>query len=239
MKNALIVGGANGIGLSMALNLVNYNKIYVLDIERPKIDLPDNIEYVYFNLLENPFSDLNKFQEINTLFISAGIGKLELFKDSNEKYIDDIFRINAIGPIKIVKKFIDQLNSTEKDFYCGIMVSIAGWLASPFFSLYSSTKAALHMFIEALNSELDRNGSNNRITEISPGKIDGTSFYGGETDLESLKDLTVSIIENIFGKRLLYIPSYDTVFKNVIERYNLDHHKFGLESYDYKNNRKK
>jgi NADP-dependent 3-hydroxy acid dehydrogenase YdfG len=56
----------------------------------------------------------------------------------------------------------------KTDFYCGIMVSIAGFMSSPFFSVYGATKAALKIFIESVNVELIKSGTSNRILNISP-----------------------------------------------------------------------
>ena len=60
------------------------------------------------------------------------------------------------------KHLIDKLE-VANDFYCGVMVSIAGFMSSPFFSLYGATKAALKVFIESVNVELEKAGSPNRI----------------------------------------------------------------------------
>lgn len=37
-------------------------------------------------------------------------------------------------------------------------------------------------------------------------------------------------------KRVLFIPHYEEVFKNVLERYHKDFREEGLHSYDYKLN---
>ncbi len=63
------------------------------------------------------------------------------------------------------------------------MVSIAGFMSSPFFSLYGATKASLKIFIESVNVELEKAGAVNRILNVSPGSIKGTSFNSGKTDL--------------------------------------------------------
>ena len=117
------------------------------------------------------------------------------------------------------------------------MVSIAGRLSSPLFSVYSATKAALSKFIEAVNVELDVQGSKNRILEVSPGSLKGTGFTGGPSQPELTATLADEIICRAENHEELFIPLYEEVFKDVIARYEADAHKYGVESYWYKKKR--
>ena len=141
--------------------------------------------------------------------------------------------MNTISVLRIIKHFYDKLLSKE-DFYCSVMVSIAGFMSSPFFSLYGATKAALKIFIESVNVELEKEGTNNRILNVSPGSIAGTSFNHGKTDLTITKSLAEEIIAKMETKEDLFIPKYNEVFHDVLERYHIDFRKEGLHSYDYK-----
>lgn len=237
MKKILIVGGANGIGLSMAHVLADRTeteKVYVVD----KAILADEfqhekIESVQFDLTFQNYAVFDQFQDIDGLIITAGFGRLALFKDIPEEMIATYFNVNTIPVIRIIKHFYDKLLS-KKDFYCGVMVSIAGFMSSPFFSLYGATKAALKIFIESVNVELEKAGTSNRILNVSPGSIAGTSFNKGRTDLNVTADLAKDIISKIEEKEDLFIPKYDKVFHDVLERYHNDFRKEGLHSYEYK-----
>ena len=116
------------------------------------------------------------------------------------------------------------------------MVSISGYLSSPFFSVYGASKAALRSFIESVNVELEKNGSTNRILNVSPGSIKGTSFNNGATDLSQTAALADAIIEKLHNREDLFIPQYDEIFRNVLERYHADFREEGRRSYDYKLN---
>ena len=116
------------------------------------------------------------------------------------------------------------------------MTSISGRIASPLFSIYSATKSALFRGIEAINAELAMTGSSNRILEISPGSIKGTSFNGGTTDVDKITGLASSIISAMKNHDEVLIPEYDTIYHNVIERYTNNPHQFSAESYTYKIN---
>ena len=41
-RNALIVGGANGIGLAIAYQLADYDRVYIIDKATPEEALPAN-----------------------------------------------------------------------------------------------------------------------------------------------------------------------------------------------------
>lgn len=237
MKRILIVGGANGIGLSMAHVLAGRTeteKVYVVDKAALAEEFRhEKIESVLFDLTSQDYAIFDRFQDIDGLIITAGFGRLALFKDIPEEMIATYFNVNTIPVIRIIKHFYDKLLSQE-DFYCGVMVSIAGFMSSPFFSLYGATKAALKIFIESVNVELEKAGTSNRILNVSPGSIAGTSFNQGKTDLTITKSLAEEIIAKMVTKEDLFIPKYEEVFHEVLERYHADFRKEGLHSYEYK-----
>ena len=237
IKRILVVGGANGIGLSIAHVLAkrtSTEKVFIVD----KAKLQDEyyhpkIESYQFDLTENDYSFFDRFGDINALMITAGFGKLALFKDVPEQHIVDSFNVNTISVLRLVKHFYNKLDGKD-DFYCGVMVSIAGFMSSPFFAVYGATKAALKIFIESVNVELDKAGSSNRILNVSPGSIKGTSFNQGKTELDVTASLAGKIIEHLENKDDLYIPKYNEVFKEVLARYQKDFRAEGRHSYDYK-----
>ncbi|MEG2370220.1 MAG: SDR family oxidoreductase [Alistipes sp.] len=234
MKEAVVVGGSNGIGLAITLNLQGYDCIYVVDKQAPEYTLPAYCKYIPFDLLNKDYTVFDQFNNVSTLMITAGFGRLSLFKDVDEDEIERSFMINTIGVMRIIKHFYDKIHTPNENFDCAVMVSISGIISSPFFSVYSATKAALHRFIESVNVELERAGAANRILEVSPGSIKGTRFTNGTNDLSQTTALARQIIEKTHQKEILYIPDYATIFQNVITRYNNNPHQFGLESYDYK-----
>lgn len=239
MKRILIVGGANGIGLSIAKVLTKRSetdRVYVID-KAPLAEehKEERIESFIFDLTSEDYSIFDRFTDIDGLIITAGFGKLALFENIDEKMIPLYFNVNTIAVIRVIKHFYDKLLS-KKDFYCGVMVSIAGFMSSPFFSLYGATKAALKIFIESINVELTKAGTTNRILNVSPGSIKGTSFYNGKTNLSLTEKLTNEILFHIEAKDDLFIPNYREVYHEVLDRYHDDFRKEGLHSYDYKLN---
>ena len=179
------------------------------------------------------YSFFYRFKDIDSLMITAGFGKLALFENVDEQYIINSFNVNSVAVIRVIKHFYDRIRSVE-DFYCGVMVSIAGFISSPFFAVYGATKAALKIFIESVNVELTKAGTSNRILNVSPGSIKGTSFNNGKTDLTQTSELANTIIHHLENKDDLYIPQYEDIFKQVLARYHEDFRTEGEHSYDYK-----
>lgn len=239
MKKALIVGGANGIGLSIANELAQREDTEIITIiDKAEIDQRyshPKFQYHQFNLQNDDYSIFDEYVDIDTLVITAGFGKLSLFNDIDESLIKRSFDINTVAPIRIIKHFYDKLLGS-KPFYCGVMVSIAGFMSSPFFSVYSATKAALKIFIESVNVEIEKSNSINRILNVSPGSIKGTTFNNGINDLSLTSSLAREIITKLELQEDLFIPQYEEIFKEVLSRYHNDFREEGRHSYDYKVN---
>lgn len=237
MRKALVVGGANGIGLSIATELSkreDVEKVYIVDKAAVAVEYQNaKFDSYQFDLTKQDYSIFDKFQDIDTLMITAGFGKLALFKDVDENMIPLSFNVNTIPVMRIIKRFYGKLEAKE-DFYCGVMVSIAGFMSSPFFSVYAATKAALKVFIESVNVELLKGESTNQILNVSPGSLKGTGFTGGKSNLDELSEISNAIIMEMEKKNDLFIPLYDEVYKNVLERYHENFRKEGAHSYEYK-----
>ena len=242
IKRILIVGGSNGVGLSMAQELARREtteQVYVVD-KSPLLEqyAHPKIGFQQFDLTSQDYSFFDRFTDIDAMMITAGFGRLSLFRDIPESHIIDSFNVNTIPVLRLIKRFYYKLEGSE-DFYCGVMDSISGWMSSPFFAVYGATKAALKIFIESVNVELLKGGSSNVILNVSPGSIKGSAFYGKENDLNALHSLTCEIIQHLEAKDDLFIPKYEEVFKIVLQRYQDDFRKEGAHSYDYKLNSKR
>ena len=243
MQYPLIVGGAGGIGRAIAQVLVARPEVRRVDIvDRAPLtpldgETPGEEKIVVhrFDLESDDFAFFDRFVQGDTdaLFITAGFGRLSLFSDLDEAHIEHSFAVNSIAPIRIIHHFYPRLLSATR-FPCAVMVSIAGFMSSPFFSVYGATKAALKIFIESVNVELERADSPNRLLNVSPGSIAGTGFSGGATDLTLTTPLAREIIAHAEAGDDLFIPRYDEVFREVLERYHADFRAEGRHSYDYK-----
>ncbi len=231
-KKALIVGGSSGIGAAIVKELVEsgYEKVYIADRTEPEEESPKT-EFIRLNLVSDDVEALGQL-DVDTLFITAGIGRLDYFGTNSTIEIENSFKVNTLSVIKLVKAFWDKIHS-EEDFLCGVMSSIAGHVSSPLYAVYSASKAAVSRFVESLNAELCGEGFKNRILDVSPGNIKGTRFHGGENNFSLLKPLASEILEKLGSKETLFIPNFE-VYGGVLQRYNNDPEEFGVSSYKYK-----
>ena len=246
MKKALVVGGNSGIGLALSLSLIDkgYDHLYIVGKEAPRdADIPEDKLTEFksktsvrtVNLVNQEYDVLSDIDDIDTLIITVGFGRVAQFERLTDTEIANLVKCNMMSVMRIVKHYYAKIQSTE-DFYCAIMGSIAGHIASPMFSAYGATKAGLCAFIENLNIELEFGGYSNRILDVSPGSLKGTSFNGGKNDVSLIADVADNILAHMWNKESVYIPQYDEIYAGVIDRYIEDPHKFGIESCEYKIN---
>ena len=222
MRKALVVGGANGIGLSIATLLAadsRFEKVYIVDRANVAEEfVHPKFECHNFDLCSEDYSFFDKFSDIDTLMITAGFGRLSHFADIDEAHIINSFNVNTTAVVRLIHHFYSKISAKE-DFFTAVM---------------GASKAALKIFIESVNVELEMAGTTNRILNISPGSIKGTAFYNGKNDLSLTEGLARDIISRMEAKDDLFIPMYDEVFKEVLARYAADFRAEGRHSYEYK-----
>ena len=241
IKKAVIVGGSNGLGLTIGSLLINQGFfVEICDRVAPEPDiLPQNsFCYHHSDLLqfdEMLFQSLAADPDVNVLIVTAGIGRIADFEYHHIAEIEKMLTINSISTIKIFRIFYDRIRSNSS-FYSCLLGSIAGHLSSPAASIYAASKAAVVRFVESVNIELEVFGTPNRILDVSPSSFKGSRFYGGNNDLSQMLPLAEEILKHMFLCESLYFPQYEEILKGVLSRYHNAPHEFGLQSYEYKKN---
>ena len=238
---AVVIGGANGIGLAVSKKLIENNyHVVILDRQDPEAGVLPSDRYSYqtcdlrdFNA--DFFASYANDPEVSLLMITAGFGRVADFEYFHTAEIRNMMTVNATATIQIIRLFYDRIKD-PKPFYCGVMGSISGLLSSPSAALYAASKAAVCRLIESVNIELEVAGTENRILNVSPASFKGSHFYGGQNDLSILSPLAKDIMRHLFIRDTLFIPQYEDTFRAVLARYHDDPHEYGLHSYQYKKN---
>lgn len=244
MKKALVVGGNSGIGLSIVHVLLRkgYDYVYIVGKDNPQkedilagfeSDFLEKTRFQKIDLTCEDFSVFDSITDIDTLVYTAGFGRVAPFESLSEIEIAKLVKCNMLAGIQLIKKYYAKLQS-ETPFYCAVMGSISGHVASPLFSVYGASKFGLCSFIENVNAELLSAGYNNRILDVSPGAVKGTNFNQQGNDIEQIMSLAENIVGKMLEQQNLYIPQYEETYQAVIERYRKDPIAFGKESYRYK-----
>lgn len=240
MKKAVVVGGSNGIGLSVTKALIEkgYHPV-ILDKCPPDSSVgfvPESYTYHSCDLLDlddTLITQLSDDETVELLMITAGFGRVADFEYLHPGEIQNMLQVNLVAGVRIIRLFYHRINNV-RPFYCGMMGSIAGLVSSPMFSVYAASKAGICRFVESVNVELAMSGTSNRILNVSPGSVKGTRFNGGENDLSNTQVLAQQILDHLFASNELFIPDYEPTYKDVLARYTADAVAFGNSSYEYK-----
>ena len=249
--NVLITGGASGIGKIMGRMALEKGAkaLIIWDVNQEALEATA-AEFasrgrVYIYKVDITNSDLvaQTYQQIkqevgaiDILINCAGIVRGN--KTFDQQTVQDIrltFEVNTIAPMVIAQQILPDMIARNRGHICNI-ASAGGMLSNPKMSVYGASKAALKIFIESVNVELEKCGTSNRILNVSPGSIKGTSFNHGTTDLSQTTPLASEIIEHLEAKDDLFIPQYEEIFKHVLARYQQDFRAEGRHSYEYKLN---
>jgi short-subunit dehydrogenase len=141
---------------------------------------------------------LAAFGRIDVVVNNAGYGMAGTVEEIAEHDIRNIFNVNVLAAIDVVKSVLPVMRSQRSGYIINIG-SVAGFVGAPGWSVYSATKAAVAAFSEVM--ALDLKEFNIKVTVVEP-----SGFRTGFLTKDSLA-LTTSKIEG-----------YEAV-KNTQERY--------------------
>lgn len=107
IKRLLVVGGANGIGLAIAQEMAKREcteKVYLVDkVSLQQMYAHPKIESYEFDLTNEDYSFFDRFEDVDGLMITAGFGRLSLFKDVTDSHIIQSFNVNTIPVLRLIK----------------------------------------------------------------------------------------------------------------------------------------
>jgi|JI8StandDraft_1071087.scaffolds.fasta_scaffold05286_3 short-subunit dehydrogenase len=215
-KRIVITGAASGIGKETLIQFLKFPgvKIIAADLNEKAIEkhpsvyplkwdasLPENITKL-ISYADSTIGGLDLF------FANAGFAYYEKIEKSDWNRIDRIYRTNVFSPIYTVT----ELNTTRKEPFVFIVTASAmSHLALPGYATYSSTKAAVHSFMDAYRYELK---PGNRIMVVYPIAT-RTQFFdaAGKTvpvpfPSQSADSVAIKIIKGIQSDANSVYPSF-------------------------------
>lgn len=170
-KKIILTGASSGIGRALLEELIEFENVKIVAVARNISNIPAIRDTVYpFSSdvstkegVDNVFSYAQNIYGDTDIFIAnAGVAYLEKLQTPDWEHINHIFSLNVFSPIYSLERLISE-NNSPKTFIS--IISGVALVSLPGYTLYCSTKAALHHFSETFRYEQN---SQLRIMSVYP-----------------------------------------------------------------------
>jgi hypothetical protein len=183
-QTVLITGASSGIGRALAHELAPLSSKLILVARRlPELQALQKelsslcpTELVVCDLLnEGQRRDLaaRYAGQVDVLVNNAGLGRFGSFLSQSDSQLRDSLHLNCLVLTELCRDFGRGMAAKKGGRIVNI-ASLAGFLSTPYFSVYAATKAYVTSLSEALDVELAPSGI--RVLCVAPGGI-STGFH--------------------------------------------------------------
>jgi 3-oxoacyl-[acyl-carrier protein] reductase len=181
-KTAIITGAAQGIGLQIALELLeNGANVLINDYHKVHLDkIQDQLAKWEGNYIlhqgdasdktvieEMVSSSVNQFGSLDAVVANAGITLSGPFLTFPEEKLRKMFEVNLIGSFLLAQAAANQMKVQDTGGRILFISSITGFRSHPTLEGYSMTKSALRMLAKSLAPELAEHGIT--VNCVAPG----------------------------------------------------------------------
>ncbi|PLW80332.1 hypothetical protein C0585_03375 [Candidatus Woesearchaeota archaeon] len=194
MKKAIITGASSGLGLEIG-NLLKNDSFEVINISRKDSPFNDikcdlSLDTMIGDVIEKIKKEHDKF---DVIILNSGIMPLAKIGQTNFD-IDNLFKINVTGAIKIIDGLLDLIKKNGADII--IVGSTAAKQGYDEHGIYCATKHALDGYIKSLQAELKEEKV--RVIGFHPGGFNSNLRGGivkeGYMDPRELAKLIIQLI---------------------------------------------
>ena len=223
-KKILITGGSLGIGRELIHILITSFDCQIINLdirekefESMKSEYKDNIINIHCDIskINNIISFLKEKNinpdEIEIIINNAGVANNLPLEKLTENQMISTIKINLISPMKIIKSFIDNKNSSlefkVKKLHFVTLCSVMSHIISANSCDYISSKWGLYGFVESVRNEY-LNKDNYLYTTICPFAVN-TGMFPNFILCMNTKYVSREIIKSISLKETIkFIPSF-------------------------------
>jgi len=142
--------------LHQAVGLIDKDRFLPLAVD---LNNPDCID-------DSIQQTLTTFGRIDVVVNNAGYGMAGTVEDITEQAIRNIFNVNVMATINVVKSVLPVLRNQRSGYIINVG-SVAGFVGAPGWSVYSATKAAIAAFSEVLALDVKEFGIKVTVAEPS------------------------------------------------------------------------
>lgn len=151
MKNILLIGGSQGIGLAIVKELANKNNLYVAS--RTSQGLENlNVTHIPFDALTDTLDASLLPAVIDGLVYCPGSINLRPFKGLKIETFESDMQINFFSMVKVIQSTIPQLTASNQSSIV-LFSSVAASMGMPFHTSVAAAKGAIEGFGKALAAE--------------------------------------------------------------------------------------
>lgn len=152
MKNYLIIGASDGIGLALANKLSQSSNVFGTYYTADRSELPLNINYAHFNVLDDEL-DLSALPEtLHGLVYCPGAIDLKPMNRIKEDEVIDDFRLQVLGAFKTVQSVLPLLKKSENPSVV-FLSTVAVQKGFPFHTKVAMSKGAIEGLTRSLAAE--------------------------------------------------------------------------------------
>lgn len=167
MKNILLIGGSYGIGLAIAKELQEGNKVYVASRTNEEI-AEMNVTHIPFDATTDTL-DTSKLPEvIDGLVYCPGSINLRPFRGLKPEAFEQDLQINFISLVKVIQSVLPNLTASNQSSIV-LFSSVAASMGMPFHTSVAAAKGAIEGFAKALAAEY---APKIRVNVIAPSLTD-------------------------------------------------------------------
>ena len=151
MKNILLIGGSQGIGLAIATALENKNNVYVASRTSENLEQL-NVTHIPFDVLTDTIDISLLPAVIDGLVYCPGSINLRPFRGLKLETFESDMQINFFSMVKVIQSILPQLTASNQSSIV-LFSSVAASMGMPFHTSVAAAKGAIEGFAKALAAE--------------------------------------------------------------------------------------